>query len=84
LDVDLKKDSFRVTYDPQRVTPERMLETVRAQGFRAEVVQGTPQAAAQATRVRRDLSRLPTAFQGAVRQARRDRKPLLLAFHGPG
>jgi hypothetical protein len=84
LDVDLTKDSFHVTYDPQRVTPERMLETVRAQGFRAEVAKGAPPAAAPATRAPRDLSRLPKSFQGAVRQARRGHKPLLLAFHGPG
>jgi hypothetical protein len=38
LDVDLEKDQFHITYDAQKVTPARMLETVEEQGFQGEVV----------------------------------------------
>ena len=80
----MKKDWFQVTYDPGRVTPERMLEAARAEGFRAEVIPDAPVAATPAPAVRRDMTRLPETLRQAVRQARKDGKPLLLAFHGPG
>jgi hypothetical protein len=42
LKVDLKKDLFHIAYHAEAVTPERMLETIRAEGLRGEVVQATP------------------------------------------
>jgi hypothetical protein len=37
LDVDLQKDLFLISYDPKKLTPEVMLETVRKQGFDGEI-----------------------------------------------
>jgi hypothetical protein len=84
LEVDLKKDQFRITYDPERVTPERMLEAVRKQGFRGEIVKDASGSASSPGKVHRDLTRLPDALRKDVQKARQDGKPLLLAFHGPG
>jgi copper chaperone CopZ len=84
LDVDLKKDRFRISYDPERVTLERILETIREQRFPAEVVPALPAAIFPTKATRRNLARLPDLLQRAVQQARKDNKPLLLVFHGPG
>lgn len=42
LDVDLEKDLLHISYDPKKVTPEGMVETVRKEGFEANVVPGDP------------------------------------------
>jgi hypothetical protein len=75
---------FRIVYDPGRVTPERMLETVRQQGFRGEIAKDAAASPLRAGKVRRDLARLPEDLRRAVEEARKNGKPLLLAFHGPG
>ncbi len=82
--MDLKKDQFRITYDPERVTPQRMLEAVRKQGFQGQVVKDAATHSQTAGKVRRDLARLPEALRKEVQKARQDGKPLLLAFHDPG
>ena len=64
--------------------PERMLETVRMQGFRGEIVKDTSANPATPGKVRRDLARLPEDLRKEVQKAKQDGKPLLLAFHGPG
>ncbi len=84
MEVDLKKDQFRITFDPEIVTPERMLETVRKQGFRGEVVKDDSASVQTVGKVRRDLTRLPEELRQEVQKAKKDGKPLLLAFHGPG
>jgi hypothetical protein len=84
LEVDLKKDQFRIEYNPERVTPEQMLETVRKQGFRGEVVKDAAAGPHAAGNPRRDLARLPEELRKEVQKARQAGKPLLLAFHGPG
>lgn len=61
-----------------------MLETVHKQGFRAEVVKDAAASPQTAGKVRRDLARLPEELRREVQKAKRDGKPLLLAFHGPG
>jgi hypothetical protein len=61
-----------------------MLETVRKQGFRGEVVKEASANAPTPGKVRRDLARLPEDIRKAVQKAQKDGKPLLLAFHGPG
>jgi copper chaperone CopZ len=38
LDVDLESDLFHIIYDPAKVTPDVMLETVREQGLEGEIV----------------------------------------------
>jgi thiol:disulfide interchange protein len=60
-----------------------MLETICAQGFQAEIVANAPAADSPVQVPRRNLGRLPGELQEAVRQARKENKPLLLAFHGP-
>ena len=35
--VDLKKDLVRVTYDPTKVTPRQMVETIRKAGYEARL-----------------------------------------------
>jgi ribosomal protein L29 len=80
----LKKDQFRIAYDPNLVTPAQMLEAVRKQGFRGEVVKDATANPEMIGKVRRDLARLPEALLKEVLKAKQDGKPLLLAFHGPG
>ena len=84
MEVDLKKDSFHITYDPASVSPERMLETIRAQGFHGEVVKNASAMPHTAGTARRDLARLPEELRKEVKKAKQDSKPLLLAFLGPG
>jgi hypothetical protein len=61
-----------------------MLETVRKQGFRGEIVKDAAAGPQTVGKVRRDLARLPEDLRKEVQQAKKDGKPLLLAFHGPG
>ena len=37
-EADLKKNWLHVTYDPGRVTPQKLLETVAREGFEATIV----------------------------------------------
>ncbi|MCI0460993.1 MAG: hypothetical protein L0Z62_28940 [Gemmataceae bacterium] len=41
-DVDFQGDLLYITYDPKKVTPEEMLETVQKQGFQGQIVPGNP------------------------------------------
>ena len=83
MEVDLKKDLYRITYNRDRVAPERMLETVRKQGFQGELVKGAAASNQTGGKARRDLDRLPEELRKEVRRAKQDGEPLLLAFHGP-
>jgi thiol:disulfide interchange protein len=83
LEVDLTKDLFRITYDPERVSPERMLEAVGKKGLQAEVVKDTAVILAKVSRVHRNLGRLPTELRRVVEEAK-GKKPVLVAFYGPG
>jgi hypothetical protein len=38
VDVEFDEDRFRITYDPAKLTPEQMLETVRKQGLEGSIV----------------------------------------------
>jgi hypothetical protein len=60
-----------------------MLETIRKQGFRGQIIED-PSANASSGKIRRNLARLPEDLRKEVRKAKQDGKPLLLAFHGPG
>jgi len=82
IEVDLKKDLFRIVYDAAQVNPQRMLETVSDSGFEGETVESAV-AEAPPAKVRRDLSALPALDEWA-QTAKESGKPLLLAFHGPG
>jgi hypothetical protein len=45
VDVDLKKDLLHVRYDPSRVTPEQMLQTIDKLGYEGKILAedaGTP------------------------------------------
>ncbi len=84
LKVDLKKDLFHIAYDPERVGPKRMLEVVRTKGFQGEVVPGDSSASAAERKVRWDLAQLPEQLGRAVDQAKKENKPVLVTFHGPG
>ena len=61
-----------------------MLETVREQGFRGEIVKDASASVRSVGKVHRDLARLPEDLRKEVQKAKQDGKPLLLAFHGPG
>ena len=61
-----------------------MLETVRKQGFRGEIVKDAAASPQTADKVRRDLARLPEELRKEVQKAKEAGRPLLLAFHGPG
>jgi hypothetical protein len=84
LEVDLKQDRFRIRYDPRRIAPQRMLETVRKQGFRGEAVKDSSPNASTPGKVRRDMAQLPEDLRKEVQKAKINGKPLLMAFHGPG
>jgi hypothetical protein len=45
VDVDFPKDLFYITYDPEKLTVEKILETVRKEGLEGEVVPGGPPSA---------------------------------------
>ena len=80
----MKKDLFHVSYDPERIMTERMLETIRKQGFQGEIVKSASVSLSTPERVRRDLTRLPEDLRQEMQKAEKDGKPLLLASHGPG
>lgn len=75
-------DRFDIRYDPARASPERMLETVRAMGYRPEIVQKGSSAPRLPSRV--EPSELPATLQALLAEAARDRKPVLFEFHAPG
>jgi hypothetical protein len=37
-DVDFQKNLISITYDPNQLTPEAMLETIRKEGFQGKIV----------------------------------------------
>jgi hypothetical protein len=82
--VDLERDRFDIAYDPRKATPAKMLETIRGQGFQGKVVEDAPPARSEPAPARRDLALLPPELQGSIQEARRENRPLLLAFHAPG
>jgi len=84
LEVDLKHDRFRIKYDPRRIAPQRMLETVRKQGFRGDIVKDSSVNASTPGKMRRDMSQLPQDLRKEVQRARTNGKLVLMAFHGPG
>lgn len=84
MEVDLKKDLFHISYDSKRLTTDTMLETIRKQGFQGEIVKNASANPPTVGKVRRDLTRLPEDLRKEVQKAKKDGKPLLLAFHGPG
>jgi hypothetical protein len=61
-----------------------MLETIRKQGFRGEIVKNASANASTSGKVRIDPARLPEDLRKEVQKAKQDGKLLLLAFHGPG
>ncbi len=81
--MDLGDDRFDVRYDPRRVSPEKMLETVGALGFKAEVVAKPPEAPTPGTG-RVALDTLPTPLQALFDRAHREGRPVLLDFFAPG
>jgi hypothetical protein len=86
LEVDLKKDWFHVSYDSERLTTDRMLESMRMQGFQGEIVKNASASPSTSIpgKLRRDLTRLPEDLRKEVQKAKQEGKPLLLAIHGPG
>jgi hypothetical protein len=38
IKVDLEKNLLRIQYDPEKVTPQTMLETVGKQGFEGKII----------------------------------------------
>jgi hypothetical protein len=42
LEVEWEKDLFHIVYEPGKVTPEKMLEVVRQQGFEGTVLANAP------------------------------------------
>lgn len=81
--MDLGDDRFDLRYDPRHVSPERILEVVRALGFRAEVVANPPEAPMPGTG-RVPLDALPAPLQALFERANREGKPVLLDFLAPG
>lgn len=80
----MKKDLFHISYDPERLTTDKMLETIRKQGFQGEIVKNVSANPSTPGKVRRDLTRLPEDLRQEVQKAKKNGKPLLLAFHGSG
>ena len=42
ITVDLDRNLLRIEYDPEKVTPQTMLEVVRKEGFEADIVPEAP------------------------------------------
>ena len=84
LSVDLEHDSFQVDYDPRQVSVEQMLDTVLEHGFQGRVVDPPPVADEVAGAALWSLDDLPEELQVPVDRARKEGRPVLLAFHGPG
>ncbi len=84
LSVDLEHDSFHVDYDSRQVSVERMLDAVLEHGFQGRVVDPLPVPDEVAGAAHWSLDDLPEELQEPVDRARKEGRPLLLAFHGPG
>ena len=61
-----------------------MLEAVRKQDFRGEIVKDAAAGSSGPRKMHRDLTRLPEVLRKEVQKAGQDGKLVLLAFHGPG
>ena len=96
LEVELETDLFHVSYDPKKLTLQRILKTIQKEGFQAEVTsrtmvvpsgvaRGAPRPPlARSTGARMDLKGLPEDLRQSFGRARREKKQLLVVFHGPG
>jgi len=83
VQVDLGDDRFDVTYDPQRVGAEALLDVIRELGYAAMVVDRRPEAPGRGT-TRVDVAALSGELGQLFAQARDANKPVLLRFSGPG
>ena len=75
----LDRDEFAVTYDPSKVTPAKLITTVKESGYTARVFSGKGKTAPGAAAV---LS-LPRGFallDEAIAQARNENKPVVIDF----
>ena len=81
--VDLKDDRFDITYDPTRVGVDRLLGVIRKLEYEPRVVERAHGSGPDVpTRV--DVAALPPVLADLLAEARTSRKPVLLAFSGPG
>jgi thiol:disulfide interchange protein len=74
----LDRDEFAVTYDPSKVTPVKLIATVRETGYTARVVSGKGKASPGAA-----VLALPRGFallDEALAQARKENKPVVIDF----
>ena len=74
----LERDEFAVTYDPSKVTPVKLIATVKESGYTARVVSGNRKASPGAS-----VLALPRGFallDEALAQARKENKPVVIDF----
>lgn len=79
-------DRFDLLYDPGRLSPERILEAIRAiRGvtYVPSIVE-RPATQGETAAGRIALTALPSDLQAMFAEARRMGKPVLLDFTGPG
>ncbi len=74
----LDRDEFAVTYDPSKVTPAKLIATVRETGYTARVVSGNGKALPEASVLA--LPRGFALFDEALAQAQKENKPVIIDF----
>jgi thiol:disulfide interchange protein DsbD len=74
----LDRDEFAITYDPSKVSPVKLIATVRETGYTARVVSGKGKASPGAA-----VLALPRGFallDEALAQAQKENKPIIIDF----
>lgn len=75
----LERDEFVITYDEIKATPKILIATIRKAGYTAQVVTGKDKGGVSET----TPAELPQGFallDEAIKQAKRERKPIVLDF----
>jgi thiol:disulfide interchange protein DsbD len=75
----LDRDEFAITYDAAKVAPAEIIATIKSTGYTARVVGGKGKPSRELA-----VFSLPPGFallDGALAQARRERKPVVLDFY---
>jgi hypothetical protein len=80
VEADRADDRFDVAYEPERLSPEVILATVRALGYEPALVARSERAA---PKQRVDASKLPAELQAAFARSRQTGVPLLFDFFAP-
>ncbi|MCF6228164.1 MAG: hypothetical protein L3J82_05790 [Planctomycetes bacterium] len=82
-EVDLKRDMFKVVYDPKLTSTDDMLAVIKKEGFKGKVVERTDDIE-EVKAVTIDLATVGKKLKTIFDKAAAEGKLVLVDIHGPG